>query len=523
MCDINKGRRQVLREIRIGMATAMAVVAAALQLTGATSAQASPGQGLPAVVSLGDSFIAGEGGRFAGQADNPATDLGWNVYGDTVNYVEGGWTHEGGCHRSTSAPVFGASPAAFQRINLACSGASAANVWRADSGGVAFKGEQPQATQLISVAQNFNVKAIVLSIGGNDLGFGDIVHDCVTAYVFTLAPCRDYWDSQTRGRTGMLMGRVEHAIADIRTTMRNAGYGNNDFRLIVESYPSPLPAKADLRGNNSGCLLYGDDTEWVNKIMVPRLAGAIRQAVRNSNATSEFTNAQFLDLSDAFKGHQLCHKDAQFSTTAQPARAVAEWANWINFAAGTNRTNESGHPNFFGQLALQDCVRLMLNASSTGNFRCANDPGAGQVGLALHPLGAIWSSYAPAQVLTGNTTIPAGTCVTAATNAGRLCFQGDGNLVNYRGSTAVWASATQLTGGTAVFQSDGNLVVYTSAWQPAWYSDFGGNPDAELVLTDTGFVQILNPAGTVLWTDASSGGGGGGGGGGTGGPPRREN
>ncbi len=99
----------------------IAVVATAVQLTGATSALASPGQGFASVVSLGDSFIAGEGGRFAGQADNPATDRGFGVYGDTVNF--GGGTQESGCHRSDSAPILGA-PSSFLRVNLACSGAT---------------------------------------------------------------------------------------------------------------------------------------------------------------------------------------------------------------------------------------------------------------------------------------------------------------------------------------------------------------------------------------------------------------
>ena len=500
----------------------IAVVGTAVQLSGASPALASPTQGLPAVVSLGDSFISGEGGRFAGQADNPATDRGWGVYGNTINWAEGWIGHEGGCHRSDSAPIFGASLAAFQRINLACSGAKTMNVWRTETGGLPFKGEQPQADALATVATNFNVKAIVLSIGGNDIGFGDVIHDCVAAYTLTLAPCRNYWDYQTRLRLGDMMGKIRHSIDDIRKTMTLAGYQNSNYRLIVQSYPTPIPDKANLRGNNSGCLIYGDDADWVNKIMVPRLAGAIRNVVRNSN-TGGFTNAQFLDVTGAFKGHELCNANAQFSYTAQPSRAVAEWANWINFTSGTNRTNESAHPNFFGQLALQDCVRLMLGTPSTGNFRCANTAGAGQVGLTLQPLGTIWSSFAPAQVRTGDTSIPAGTCVYAATNSGRLCFQTDGNLVNYRGTTAIWSSGTAGTGASAWFQSDGNLVVYTASLQPAWNAGSWGNPDAELVLQDSGFVAILNPSGNPVWATGTSGGGSPGGPGGGTGPPRHEN
>jgi len=513
----------VSRKARLAASLAVmaAIGTAALQLTGAASALASPTQGLATVVSMGDSFIAGEGGRFAGQADNPATDRGFGVYGNTVNWFDGGPIgHEGGCHRSDSAEVFGASPATFRRINLACSGAATVNVWRAATGGQSFKGEQPQADQLASVAAVNNVKAIVLSIGGNDLGFGQIVQNCVSADLLLGPACNIASDPQTRQNIGPMMNNISHAITDIRATMTAAGYQNSDYRLIVQSYPSPLPAQADFRPG-SGCPFYAADVEWVNKVMVPRLAGAIRQVVRNSNTNTGFNNAQFMDVSNALRGHELCNKNTQFSTTAQPAQAVAEWANWINFTSGTNRTNESAHPNDFGQLALQQCFNLMIGVGGTGNFRCAN-AGPGQVSLSLQPLGDIWSSFAPAQVLKFNSTIPVGTCIWAATGAGALCFQTDGNLVNYRGSTAVWASGTQLTGGTARFQADGNIVITTSTNQVAWHSDSWGNPDSELVMLDSGFAAILNPAGTMLWLTGTTGGGGAPPPGG-GGPPRHEN
>jgi hypothetical protein len=517
---------------RMWVAAALAtatMASAGVALAGVGPAQASPGVGVASVVSLGDSFVAGEGGRLAGNAENPATDRGFGVYGNTVNWLPAGSPIPvaGGCHRSDSAPIMGVSSADFLRFNLACSGAGTANVWRSDHGGQSFKSEPPQADALDAIARTTDVKAVVLSVGGNDLGFADIVSNCVWQYVNALAPCRDTWDSQSRSAMPTVMANVRHAIDDIRTTMSLAGYHNSDYRLIVESYPTPIADKANLRGNNSGCPIYGDDADWVNHVLVPRLAGAIRQVVRDAD-TGSFSNAQFLDLSGAFNGHELCNKNAQYSTTAQPAREVAEWANWINInITDTNRKNESGHPNFWGQVALGNCLRQMLLAPSVGNFRCTNDAGAGQVGLGLHPLGTIWSSYAPAQVLTAGQAMSPGTCVYAATGSGALCYQTDGNLVNYRGSTAVWASGTQLTGGFAILQNDGNLVVYTSGGQARWASDTGGNPDDELVVQDSGYIALLNPGGTAIWPPVISGGGGGGGsggsGGGPGGPPRQEN
>jgi hypothetical protein len=506
----------------------MATVSTAfVQLTGAAPALASPGLGTPVVVSLGDSFISGEGGRWAGTGDNPQTDRGFGVYGDTKNYA--GALMPGGCHRSQdSAPVRGALASTLgvsQVINIACSGAQTVNVWQAATGGQPWKVEAPQTDQLDAIARDNDVKAIVLSIGGNDMKFADIVGECVKDYIVTWGLCRNSWDSQTRVLVDNMMVGLFHAITDIRSTMLNRGYQNSQYRIIVESYPTPIADKANLRGSNLGCQVYGDDADWVNKFVIPRLQGAIRQVVRSSN-NGAFNNAQFLDLSGAFRGHELCNKNAQFSLTARPAREVAEWANWIesNPFADKNRVNESVHPNFFGQQALQECVKLMLNGPSAGNFRCTN-AGAGQFLLSLSPLGPIWSSYGPAQVRTAQTAIPAGTCVFAATNAGRLCFQTDGNLVNYRGSTAVWSSGTHATGGSVVMQQNGDLVVKASSGQVVWHSDTTGNPDAELVVNDGGWVNILNPGGTAVWMSGTTGGGspGGPGGGGGSGPPSYEN
>ena len=85
-----------------------------------------------------------------------------------------------GCHRSDVAEIRSAAVGTTDEVNLACSGATTANIFRAASGGTSHDGEPPQADQLLPVAQTRNVKLIVLSIGGNDLGFADIIAACAT-------------------------------------------------------------------------------------------------------------------------------------------------------------------------------------------------------------------------------------------------------------------------------------------------------------------------------------------------------
>ena len=110
------------------------------------------------------------------------------------------------------------------KLNLACSGAETANVFSAAAGGQSFKGEPPQTDQLGWIAKARNVKLIVLSIGGNDLGFASIVQDCITAYLSFSPPCDSTHERPFNQAFVGVLGRVDKAIKDIRGVMLRDGY-----------------------------------------------------------------------------------------------------------------------------------------------------------------------------------------------------------------------------------------------------------------------------------------------------------
>ena len=101
----------------------------ALALAGAAPAAADgPGVGTPAVVTLGDSAISGEAGRWAGNTNSDssrADALGSTAYWDTA-------TGESipGCHRSKAAQAFIGD--GVLGYNLACSGAKTTTGGTAD-------------------------------------------------------------------------------------------------------------------------------------------------------------------------------------------------------------------------------------------------------------------------------------------------------------------------------------------------------------------------------------------------------
>jgi hypothetical protein len=321
-----------------------------------------------AAVSLGDSYISGEAGRWKGNATTAApgrlgTDRAWRsdpanpagvidrslVYGDTV---------ANGCHRSDVAPIESAWLLVSKSINLACSGAKTVNVLRASAGGVGFKGELPQDDQLATVAANNRVQLIVLSIGGNDLHFGDILSSCVAAYLTSTTPCSTTQQGAIDAALPRVAAAVGATVDDIRATMASAGYRSWDYRLIIQSYPAPTPAAGnnrysgtspDQRATVGSCPLLDVDSAWAHSTLVPALSGALASVAQSHDA-------QFLDLTDAFHGHELCAATAEQST-GKPSSATSEWIRFIDLA-GQGDSAESLHPNYYGQLALGHCLTL---------------------------------------------------------------------------------------------------------------------------------------------------------------------
>lgn len=91
--------------------------------------------------------------------------------------------------------------------------------------------------------------------------------------------------------------------------------------------------------------------------------------------------------------------------------------------------------------------------------------------------------------------------ITSPNKQYRLVLQGDGNLVLYKGSNALWASNTVLPNiAKVVMQGDGNLVIYTGDGQPAWdcYRSLG-HSGARLNLQDDGNLVIYDSTNRPLW------------------------
>ncbi|MET9675109.1 GDSL-type esterase/lipase family protein [Streptomyces sp. NPDC006482] len=361
--------------------------AAGLASFGAPAASASSGTGPTAVVTMGDSYISGEAGRWQGNSltnsgSRNGTDRAWTGSAYDPSRVYG--TTAGGCHRSDTAEVKSAGAIASSLINLACSGATTDNVFRASQGGQAYKGEAPQADQLAAVAASHDVELIALSIGGNDLGFADIIATCAKDYIVWYSYCHDDQQAEVDAKIDGVMADVGRSVDEIRAVMTGAGYSSSDYRIVLQSYPSPIPRAADnrygesgwARTNTGGCPFWNADSTWARDSLVPQLANRLK-------GVAAAKGVQFMDLRDALQGREVCAKASKQVTSTVPASATtSEWARWIDSQSTQGLVQESMHPNAYGQQAMGRCLAL-VHARPTGNHSCKNTAGSGASGMYL--------------------------------------------------------------------------------------------------------------------------------------------
>jgi hypothetical protein len=372
---------------------ALAALGFTLVLAGTARAD-GPGVGTPAVVSVGDSYISGEAGRWAGNAsDESYVDaLGSTAYWDT-----GSGEAITGCHRSKSnESVIGAGTIAK---NLACSGAKTTTT--PYSSGDDFKpgidfyddgaGHVGQAKALQSYATTHNVRFVLVSIGGNDYGFADIVTDCVEDFLYSPSWYPDYCKDDSVVTSAMASANVtakttaiKNAMLRVKTAMTNAGYATTQYTILVQDYPSPIPNASGFRYSQSGytrqstggCGFWDADANYANATILP----TIDNSVLNAAAQTGLANVKTLELRSAFNGRRLCENTvdrvdhtAYSSWSAAGALDHIEWFQGIRTvtAAGSDYyVQESLHPDYLAQLALRNCVRQAYNGGTPRGGTC---------------------------------------------------------------------------------------------------------------------------------------------------------
>ena len=331
-----------------------------------------------ALVSLGDSEISGEGvGTYEKGTDGPDN-----------------W-----CHRSPDAAIHRTGIAADVTYNVACSGASTENL--RVGGTPQYADELVQSDALAIKARNTRLRMVLVVVGANDdLRFGPVMTDCVLRWFNPFqGPCHEEYAAGWQERIDGLVGKVAATLTELRAVMRDAGYADEDYRLVLMSYPSPVGP--DYRDNPKfpgklpgGCTIDDVDAAWGRNAAVPPLATGLRAAARTAGA-------DYLDASRLFHGHEVCMENTW-------ARGL--WVDLTNpFPPNSNSVRQSFHPNERGHGAFASCLTALYDAGLR-EAACADPDGGGTP--RLYPF--VWDDvFGP---LRDGAT---GTCVTAEGGATR--------------------------------------------------------------------------------------------------------
>jgi hypothetical protein len=355
----------------------------------------APASASAQVVALGDSAISGEAGRWAGNTNGSPSRVDAGGYDDAI----------AGCHRSRSAEV---QIGVAAGLNLACSGAQTTT--HSSDGkfkpGIDFfddgAGNVGQAKALQQYAASHPVKAVVVLIGANDYGFADIVQSCVLDWLTSPSWWKNYCQDDsnitamfTAANIAAETARVKAAYLRVAQAMANAGHGASDYTIVAQLYSSPIPKSAGFRYGETGytrqsvggCGIWNRDANWADDSVVTTLNATIVNAV----AQTGLTNVKLLDTSAALNGRRLCESsvgllEERGIATWRSAGAAdkTEWVSQIRTAStilGPYQLQEDAHPNYWGQLALRNCLRQAYNGGAVRGGTCT------RAGTGLNALG----------------------------------------------------------------------------------------------------------------------------------------
>ncbi len=342
------------------------------------------------VVSLGDSYISGEGDRWAGNTDGSFAKV--DALGTFAYAGPNGLENIPGCHQA-DLPEVAVDYGNVRGENFACSGAETSTKTEGDffKPGIDFydKGSDVgQALALERFAKSHDVTAVVLSIGGNNFKFSTILTQCVEDFFLTAGGPHTYCSQDpklaayfTPSYQADVQKSIAVAIGNITTAMKQAGRKTSDYRIIVQNYPSPVPSGGGFRYPQTvagrfdlgGCPLFDKDATWANSTVLPTINNTVKEAV----TSSALDNITLLDLSQAFVGHRLCEKgaaqmqDTGLTSWRSPGAANdLEWVNQVYVKGIPWQTQESAHPDYWGTAAERNCLRQVVQGAAASSLAC---------------------------------------------------------------------------------------------------------------------------------------------------------
>ena len=296
-----------------------------------------------AIVAIGDSYLSGEAaGDYA-----PGTDTASNQ-----------------CHQSTRSLIHQTGLTNVDvALNLACSGSTTANL---RLGGTDRYGGRSQIEQLGDILAVYDVRAVVVSVGGNDLGFGEMIRDCIAAYLPLVADCGDAIAARLPAQLDQVSASVGAVLDDVHAVLAEGGHGPDDAQVVLVSYPSPVTERirSPWLRLAMGCPFTLNDLAFARNELTPSIANAWAEVAASRGD-------RFLDLSRALEGHEVCARGA--SPGSEWAKGIFVNTAQIRRCIGMHLISQSLHPNEVGHAQLGRCLGRFL-AMTDASALCLADP-----------------------------------------------------------------------------------------------------------------------------------------------------
>jgi lysophospholipase L1-like esterase len=263
---------------------------------------------------------------FSGQ---PPSDAQYVALGDSYSSGEGDPPFDDGtdertnrCHRSSQAwpRMVGAADSTLQpMVQLACSGAETPDItvdWH--------ENEPPQLVALQALGAS--PRLITITIGGNDVGFADMIKNCV------FHDCKKNGELETR--TEFITDELPQLLTSTLLAIKAKA---PEARLVLVGYPSLVPADYGLK---RGCI-------WLRRNEDEGLVALAAALNRSQQAAADAAEAGYVPVLPALRGHELC--------TADP------WVQPVSFWAVIH--SYTGHPTVEGQREIGTLVTAYLTGT----------------------------------------------------------------------------------------------------------------------------------------------------------------
>ena len=336
----------------------------------------APGQAEHGIdyLALGDSYVSGEGDGDGGTYYLPGTDGDGARVPLFLTGIDNYPYSQEKCHLSSrSYPFLLANLAdldADEFRSVACSGADANDV-----GNTVSKGDRayflnghfdqlvdlsnpelesvkeqaavdfiPGRTAQIDFVSKYKPKVLTIGLGGNDVGFGDKIEECITH----LETCR-YAESDASELVRELKDNVYTRFGDILRRIKSA---SPSTRIYVIGYPQLIGEGRC----NTNVLLDGKEREYISEAIV-----YLNDTVEAAAASA---GVNYIDIEHALDGENLC------SGKQYPMINGLTNGSDILFVIG----NESYHPNEAGHKQIASTLEGIMGDASILDYKPCDSP-----------------------------------------------------------------------------------------------------------------------------------------------------